>query len=71
MAKYSFKARRYSLSSSGLRKTFGRSGNPVRSSGTAADCTEVVVIVHSRMVANTSNVNSRADIVDAANSHRS
>jgi len=65
MAKYSFKARKYSLSSSGLRKTFGRSGNPAKSSGTgaAAHRTDVMVIVHSRTATSNSTVDSRAVIV--------
>ena len=65
MAKYSFKARKYSLSSSGLRKTFGRSGNPARSSatGAAAHRTDVMVMVHSRTATSNSTVDSRAVIV--------
>ena len=63
MAKYSFRARRYSFSSSGLRKTFGRCGNPVRSSLMASDRTELTAIVHSRTATTSSRVDSRTVII--------
>jgi len=63
MAKYSFKARKYALSSSGLRKTSGRSGNPARSSSTGSHRTELIAMVHSRTATSSSNIDSRAVIV--------